>query len=131
MPAPVDIWTVHAYLLPEDGGQEEGAAASWGIGVPPGLTARAGGPVPLRRHSDDLQLFAEQLITMRRWPPRLPGNATLSDRVWHPALATARLLIANGCATFSRRHGLSATGARCSHRLSRRREPAGATVGLV
>lgn len=57
---PIDVWTVHAYLLPEN---EE-----WGVGIPPALDAFADeGTVYTLDEHDNLVLFADQLRAFRRW----------------------------------------------------------------
>lgn len=69
-PLPVDVWTVHTYILPEVGEPEtsELATEAWGIGVPPGLEAYANeGLTFTQDQHDDLNLFAEQLIRFRAW----------------------------------------------------------------
>ncbi len=78
-PMPVDIWTVHIYMLPEgfgtpvaagvnNGEISPDAAPAWGIGVPPGLEEYAAEAVTFTQEQhDDLHLFAEQVIGMRAW----------------------------------------------------------------
>ncbi|MCB0085305.1 MAG: hypothetical protein KDE47_30405, partial [Caldilineaceae bacterium] len=85
IPLPVDVWTVHVYMLPEvDSGAVDSQAVdseqgtndpgptttetAWGIGSPVGLPAVAGEAVRYTQEQhDDVTLFAAQVITFRRW----------------------------------------------------------------
>lgn len=58
-PMPVDIWTVHAFILREQAG-------SWGVGIPPGMDQEQGLLVEIADH-DDLTIFRQSLITFRDW----------------------------------------------------------------
>lgn len=58
-PMPVDIWTVHAFILREQAG-------SWGVGIPPGIDDDQGLLYEIADH-DDLAIFQESLITFRDW----------------------------------------------------------------
>ncbi len=59
-PMPIDIWTVHAYVLPEN--------ESWGVGIPPGLDgfAQEGRIYTIADHGN-LEIFAAQLRAFRHW----------------------------------------------------------------
>jgi len=73
-PLPVDIWTVHVYMLPEVTGNhhvltegETGREES-GIGMPPGLEEFDAEVVHFTQDQhDDVALFAEQVVRFRRW----------------------------------------------------------------
>jgi len=54
---PVDIWTVHAFILREE-------ADSWGIGIPPGMDERSGLLYELTDHND-LEIFRQSLFSFR------------------------------------------------------------------
>jgi hypothetical protein len=56
---PVDVWTVHGYLLNE-------ARGDWGAGIPPGLPDESGEARTVADHGD-LALFADQLRAFRGW----------------------------------------------------------------
>jgi hypothetical protein len=56
---PIDIWNVHNFILPEVRG-------SWGVDIPPGLTANSGVQRTIDDH-DRLDIFKQQLIDFRRW----------------------------------------------------------------
>jgi hypothetical protein len=56
---PVDIWTMHAFVLQEKAGD-------WGVDVPPGLAAAAGETWQVQDH-DDLALVEAQVRCMRVW----------------------------------------------------------------
>jgi hypothetical protein len=56
---PVDVWNVHAFILREE-------SDSWGVAIPPGLPAAGGTEYEIQDH-DDLQIFAQQVMTFRRW----------------------------------------------------------------
>jgi hypothetical protein len=58
-PLPVDIWTMHAYILREERG-------GWGAGIPPGLIENTGWLLEPDDH-DDLELFRSQIIAFRQW----------------------------------------------------------------
>ena len=58
-PMPIDIWTVHAYVLREE-------RNSWGIDIPPGMTEDSGDLYEIDDH-DNLDLFVQQLVNFRRW----------------------------------------------------------------
>lgn len=65
---PVDVWTIHAYILPEEGEGERASVETWGIGVPPGVEAYAGEALRFTQDQhDDLHLFAAQIIGFRAW----------------------------------------------------------------
>jgi len=83
-PMPVDIWTVHVYILPEgyeenpttaledtidnEASNAQGVGHSWGIGIPPGLEAYATEALTFTQEEhDDLHLFTEQISQMRTW----------------------------------------------------------------
>jgi hypothetical protein len=57
---PIDVWTVHAFILPE--------IADWGAWVPPGLEAYlAEGMKYTDNDNDRLDIFTANLITFRQW----------------------------------------------------------------
>ncbi|MFQ5944571.1 MAG: hypothetical protein ACE5JF_13570, partial [Anaerolineales bacterium] len=56
---PVDIWTVHGFVLREQHG-------SWGVGIPPGFSNAQGRSYELSDHGR-LDLFETQLRDFRRW----------------------------------------------------------------
>jgi hypothetical protein len=64
-PMPVDIWTVHNFILREE-------RDSWGVGIPPGMTDESGQPVEqgilyeIADH-DDLEIFRQNLVNFRQW----------------------------------------------------------------
>lgn len=59
-PLPVDVWTMHDYILPE--------TEDWGAGIPPGLAQFAGeGRTYTMADHDNLTLFKVQVRTMRQW----------------------------------------------------------------
>jgi hypothetical protein len=58
-PMPVDIWTVHAFILREEAG-------SWGVDIPPGLAATEGALYEIADH-DDFEIFTANLVVFRRW----------------------------------------------------------------
>jgi hypothetical protein len=80
-PMPVDIWTVHAFILREQAG-------SWGVGIPPGMEESEGLLYELDDH-DDLQIFQQSLISFRQWmSDRGYGGAPLAVTefgILHPA----------------------------------------------
>lgn len=58
-PMPVDIWTVHAFILREQ-------ADSWGVGIPPGMDEDDGLLYEIADH-DDLEIFQQSLASFRQW----------------------------------------------------------------
>jgi hypothetical protein len=58
-PMPVDIWTVHNFILRE----EEG---SWGVGIPPGMEESRGEPYEIEDHTN-LEIFRQNLVDFRAW----------------------------------------------------------------
>ena len=58
-PMPVDIWNIHNFILPE-------VRDSWGVDIPPGLTAEQGVLYGIDDH-DDLEIFKAQLVAFRQW----------------------------------------------------------------
>lgn len=56
---PVDVWTVHAFVLREQRG-------SWGVEIPPGMAAEAGRLYEVDDHGR-LDLFESQLRAFRAW----------------------------------------------------------------
>lgn len=58
-PMPVDVWTVHNFMLREE-------RDGWGVDIPPGIDAQAGVPYGIDDH-DDLEAFAAQILAFRRW----------------------------------------------------------------
>lgn len=56
---PIDIWTIHAFILREQAG-------SWGVGIPPGMDEDRGLLYDIADH-DDLTIFRQSLITFREW----------------------------------------------------------------
>jgi len=58
-PLPVDIWTVHAFVLREE-------RDSWGVGIPPGMLADQGELYELTDHNN-LDYFQQNLIDFRLW----------------------------------------------------------------
>jgi hypothetical protein len=64
-PLPVDVWTMHLYILSETGDSESG---TWGIGVPPGLERYVAEAQHFtQQQHDDLTLFAQQISDFRAW----------------------------------------------------------------
>lgn len=59
-PMPVDIWSVHGFLLREE-------RDSWGVGIPPGFDEVTHGALLEIDDHDDLLAFREQIVTFRRW----------------------------------------------------------------
>ncbi|MCB0105932.1 MAG: hypothetical protein KDE53_08480 [Caldilineaceae bacterium] len=57
---PVDVWTVHAFILPEN--------YEWGASIPPGLDefAAEGMQYAIENH-DDLDIFQANLLAFRQW----------------------------------------------------------------
>ena len=74
---PVDVWTMHLYILPEvDVNGQPNGIASTAVGTDPSLGRRESGggsaPCPLDSvycfaEHDDLGIFEEQVIAMRNW----------------------------------------------------------------
>lgn len=56
---PVDVWTVHNYMLREE-------RDGWGAGIPPGFDDAQGVLYEIE-DSGNLELFRQQLVTFRRW----------------------------------------------------------------
>jgi hypothetical protein len=56
---PVDLWTMHAFILRE-------ARGSWGAEIPPGLEDDSGWLVDVDQH-DDLEKFKAQVAAFRQW----------------------------------------------------------------
>ena len=56
---PVDIWTVHNFILREEAG-------SWGVDIPPGLEGSTGQLYEIDDH-DNLDIFRQNLIDFRAW----------------------------------------------------------------
>jgi hypothetical protein len=57
---PVDVWTMHAFVLREERG-------SWGVNIPPGFTIEQRGQLWGVEDHGDLALVADQVHAMRRW----------------------------------------------------------------
>ncbi len=76
-PIPVDIWTIHTYVLPElDKNGQPNNIASVALGTDPELGKLASGgdsslcpddDVYCLAEHDNLSIFAEQVVTMRQW----------------------------------------------------------------
>lgn len=64
-PMPVDIWTIHNFILREE-------RDSWGVGIPPGMIQESGQPIDqgilyeIEDHND-LEIFKQNLIDFRQW----------------------------------------------------------------
>lgn len=58
-PMPVDVWNVHAFILREE-------RNSWGVDIPPGLSAGQGMLYDVQDH-DDLSILKAQIEDFRRW----------------------------------------------------------------
>ena len=56
---PVDIWTVHAFILREEAG-------SWGVDIPPGIDEQQGILYEIVDH-DDLTIFKANIRAFRQW----------------------------------------------------------------
>jgi hypothetical protein len=56
---PVDVWNVHGFILREE-------RDSWGVDIPPGISADQGRLCELEDH-DDMDIFREQIVAFRRW----------------------------------------------------------------
>ena len=58
-PMPVDIWTIHNFILREEAG-------SWGVGIPPGMEQSSGELYEIEDHTN-LEIFRQNLIDFRAW----------------------------------------------------------------
>lgn len=58
-PMPVDVWTLHAYILNEQ-------RDSWGTGIPPSFTETVGEQIEIEQH-DDIDIFGRRILRFRRW----------------------------------------------------------------
>lgn len=58
-PMPIDIWTVHAYILREE-------ADSWGVGIPPGMSDELATRYELSDHGS-IDIFQANLRGFRDW----------------------------------------------------------------
>ena len=58
-PMPVDVWNVHNFILREE-------RDGWGVDIPPGMSQQVGVLREIADH-DDVQIFRQQLVDMRRW----------------------------------------------------------------
>lgn len=58
-PMPVDIWTVHNFILREEAG-------SWGVSIPPGMEDSRGELYEIEDHTN-LEIFRQNLIDFRAW----------------------------------------------------------------
>lgn len=58
-PMPVDVWTMHAYILREEKG-------NWGAGIPTGLSETTGWLIEPNAHGD-LDWFKSELKAFRQW----------------------------------------------------------------
>jgi hypothetical protein len=56
---PVDVWNVHTFILREEQG-------SWGVGIPPGMTAQQGQLYEIDDHAD-IDILKQQVADFRRW----------------------------------------------------------------
>jgi hypothetical protein len=56
---PVDIWTVHAFILRE-------AAGSWGVDIPPGMSGANGRLYEIADHNN-IEIFKQSIIDFRHW----------------------------------------------------------------
>lgn len=57
---PVDVWTIHAYILNEQ-------RDSWGTGIPSGMDdVDQGELIDLDQH-DDMDIFSQRILRFRRW----------------------------------------------------------------
>ena len=56
---PVDIWTIHGYILREE-------ADSWGAGIPPGFDVASGELYDIEDHAD-VEILKENLLQFRVW----------------------------------------------------------------
>ncbi|MCA9994242.1 MAG: hypothetical protein KDE56_00760 [Anaerolineales bacterium] len=58
-PMPVDIWTIHAFILREE-------ADSWGVGIPTGMDTASGRLYTIDDH-DDIVILQENINRFRQW----------------------------------------------------------------
>ncbi len=58
-PMPIDIWTVHTYVLREEKG-------SWGVDIPPGMDGETGRLYEIEDHGD-VEIFKQNIIDFRAW----------------------------------------------------------------
>lgn len=58
-PMPIDIWTVHAFILREEAG-------SWGVGIPPGMTSEGARLYEISDHAN-LEIMQQNLVAFRAW----------------------------------------------------------------
>jgi hypothetical protein len=58
-PMPIDIWTVHAFILREEAG-------SWGVGIPPGMGSDGAQLYEIADH-DSREIFQQNIIDFRAW----------------------------------------------------------------
>ncbi len=58
-PMPVDVWTIHGFILREEAG-------SWGVEIPPGMEVTQGQLYEIEDH-DNLDIFRQNLIDFRAW----------------------------------------------------------------
>ncbi len=66
---PVDVWTVHAFILREiDPADAENEYENWGAGIPPGVYDRKDLAIryDVEDHGD-IQIFKQNLIQFRKW----------------------------------------------------------------
>ena len=58
-PMPIDIWTVHAFVLREEAG-------SWGVGIPPGMSSAGARLYEISDHGN-LDIIKQNLVDFRAW----------------------------------------------------------------
>ncbi len=58
-PMPIDIWTVHAFILREEAG-------SWGVGIPPGMGSDGARLYEIGDHAN-LEIMRQNLVAFRAW----------------------------------------------------------------
>lgn len=58
-PMPIDVWTVHAFVLREE-------ANSWGVGIPPGMGSVGARLYEIGDHAN-LDIIAQNLVDFRAW----------------------------------------------------------------
>lgn len=58
-PMPIDIWTVHAFVLREEAG-------TWGVGIPPGMSAAGARLYEVSDHGN-LEIIKQNLVDFRAW----------------------------------------------------------------
>lgn len=58
-PMPVDVWTVHGFILREEAG-------SWGVEIPPGMDVTYGQLYEIEDH-DNLAIFEQGIVDFRAW----------------------------------------------------------------